>query len=200
VNAAEELDVLIDRQQLIQRELLRHVADRALDALGIAAHIDAADKGSAGSRLQQSAQHPDGRRLACAVGAKEAEDLSPLDRERQIVNGDEGTEAARQAAHVDRGRRRRRWRRNARAHGCRPLARSSRASARRTPANARVRTSSDSSSCTCAMSTSVLVATPAPNRSVTTRRASAALRTASFAARTMAWLDSTSSSRWRTSA
>ena len=36
-------DVLIDGQQLVEREALRHVADAPLDAFGIAADVDAAD-------------------------------------------------------------------------------------------------------------------------------------------------------------
>ena len=44
VDAAEELDVLIDRQRLVERELLRHVADRAFHAFGVLAHIDAANE------------------------------------------------------------------------------------------------------------------------------------------------------------
>ena len=36
VDAAEEADVLIDRQRLVEREALRHVADAALHAFGIA--------------------------------------------------------------------------------------------------------------------------------------------------------------------
>ena len=61
--------------------------------------------------------------------------------------------------------------------------------------------SSASSSATCATSTSVLVATPAANRSATTRRASAALlMRIQRAALTIAWLVCRSSSRCRTSA
>ena len=44
VDAAEEADVLIDGQQLVEREPLRHVADAALDAFRIAADVDAADR------------------------------------------------------------------------------------------------------------------------------------------------------------
>ena len=43
VDAAEERDVLIDGQLLVEREALRHVADAALDAFGIAGDVDAAD-------------------------------------------------------------------------------------------------------------------------------------------------------------
>ena len=61
-------------------------------------------------------------------------------------------------------------------HGV-PSARSSRASARRTLATARVRTSSACSSASCATRTSVLLATPAANRLPSTRLASAAAAT-----------------------
>ena len=44
VDAAEEPDVLIDRQRFVEREPLRHVADAPLDAFGIAADVDAADQ------------------------------------------------------------------------------------------------------------------------------------------------------------
>ncbi len=39
-----EPDVLLDRQQLVEREPLRHVADAPLDALRIAADVDAVDR------------------------------------------------------------------------------------------------------------------------------------------------------------
>ena len=64
----------------------------------------------------------------------------------------------------------------------RPSARASRASARRALAWACVRSSCAWSSATCASRISVLVETPAANRSPTTRRASEAERTASLAA------------------
>src|SRR5439155_8989351 len=43
VHAAEEPDVFVDRERLVQREALRHVADPPLHALRIAAHVDAVD-------------------------------------------------------------------------------------------------------------------------------------------------------------
>src|SRR5512145_3366025 len=43
INAAEERDVLIDGQLLVEREALRHVADAAFDALGILSDVDPAD-------------------------------------------------------------------------------------------------------------------------------------------------------------
>ena len=146
-------DVLIDGQQLVEREALRHVADALLDAFGIASHVDAVrpiavpDVGS-----QQSAQHADGRGLPGAVAAEEAEDLAAPDVERQSVDGDERAEAPRQAADLD---------------GVRPVGRwirmtasaADRACQARSPSRvpARVRSSSACSSAVCASSTSVLV-------------------------------------------
>ena len=89
VDAAEERDVLIDGQLLVEREALRHVADAALDALGIAVDVDAADERRPGRGPQQAAQHADGGGLAGAVAAEEAEDLAGADVERHVVDGDE---------------------------------------------------------------------------------------------------------------
>ena len=44
VNAAVEADVLVDGQQLVQREALRHVPDAPLDAFRIPCDIDAVDQ------------------------------------------------------------------------------------------------------------------------------------------------------------
>ena len=102
VDAAEERDVLIDGQQLVERELLRHVADPPLDAFRIARHVHAADDRRPGGRLEEAAQHPDGRRLPGAVAAEEPEDLPARHVEAHAVDGDELAEAARQVADDDR--------------------------------------------------------------------------------------------------
>ena len=136
-------------------------------------------------RLQQPAQHADRRGLAGAVAAEKAEDLALPHVERQVIDGDEVAEAPREIGDGDGVH----W----------PRARASRASASRALAIACVRSSSACSSATCASSTSVLVATPAANRSPTTRRASVALRTPSVAASIAARLESTSLSRCRIS-
>ena len=101
LDAAEEPDVLIDGQRLVEREALRHVADAALDCLGIARDVDAADDGRAGGRPQQTAQHADGGRLAGAVGAEKAEDLAGFDVERQLIDGRERAEPARELVDLD---------------------------------------------------------------------------------------------------
>ena len=157
VDAAEEPDVLIDGQLLVEREALRHVADAALDAFGIAADVDAVDRGRAARRLQQPAQHADRRGLAGAVAAEKAEDLAL---------------AARRTTRD----RRRRSRRSVRVRSvtvmafigpsarCKPRVRE--AARWRAPACDRA---APGGRATCASSTSVLVATPAANRSPTTR-------------------------------
>ena len=101
VDAAEELDVLVDGERLVEREALRHVANATLHAFGIATDVDAADQGRAGGGSQQAAQHADGGGLAGAVGAQEAEHLALLHRERQVVHRHEVAELAREPAHVD---------------------------------------------------------------------------------------------------
>ena len=102
VDAAEEADVLVDGEPLVEREPLRHVADAALDAFRIAADVDAADRRGAARRLQQPAQHADRGRLAGAVAAEEAEDLALAHVERQAIDGDEVAEAPREIGDDDR--------------------------------------------------------------------------------------------------
>ena len=147
VDAAEEADVLIDRQQLVEREPLRHVADPPLDAFGIARDVDAADDAPSRGRRQQAAQHADGRGLAGAVAAEEAEDLAAPHVEADAIDGDELAEAARQIAHLDRAA--------VDASGQGPAPAAPRRAGR--AATARVRSSSAWRRATCASSTSVLV-------------------------------------------
>src|SRR5262249_7384394 len=102
VDAAEEADVLIDREQLVEREALRHVADAPLDAFRIARDVDAADRRGARRRHEQPAEHADRRRLAGAVAAEEAEDFAAVHVERHAVHRDEVADPARQSADADR--------------------------------------------------------------------------------------------------
>ena len=89
-------DVLVHRQQLVQREPLRHVADAPLHALGIAADVDAINRGAAGGRSQQAAEHADRGGLAGAIAAKKSEHLAATDVERHPIDGLESAERARQ--------------------------------------------------------------------------------------------------------
>ena len=144
VDAAEEADVLIDGQQLVEREPLRHVADALLHAFGIARDVDAADERRAGRRPQQAAQHADGRRLAGAVAAEEAEDLAARARRTTRRRRRRTAPNRRVRSRTSMASASRRWHRRLVVIG-RPRA-SSRASASRTLASARVRSSSACSS------------------------------------------------------
>ena len=132
-------------------------------------------------RLQQPAQHADRRRLPGAVAAEESEDLAASARRTTRRRRRRTRRTVASDADVDGDGRSDRSRG---AHsGPVPASWSHRPLeprvARRAFARARVRSSSAWSTRARASSTSVLVATPARNRSSTTRRASAALRTPS---------------------
>ena len=87
VHGGEEREVLVDREVFVQRELLRHVADAALQRLGVARDLVAEHVDLAGGRVQQAAEHADRRRLAGAVRPEEAVDLAPAHREIEAVDG-----------------------------------------------------------------------------------------------------------------
>src|SRR5690606_12868469 len=74
VDARVEVEVLLDGQVLVQAEALGHVADALLDALGLAHDVVPHDAAAAGGRVEDAAQHADGRRLARAVRPQHAED------------------------------------------------------------------------------------------------------------------------------
>jgi len=93
IDAAEEFDVFPDREIVVERELLGHIADGLLHVLGLAGDIEAVYFGPPGSRRQQAAQNPDRGRLPRPVRPQEAEDFAAPDVERDVVDGDEATEA-----------------------------------------------------------------------------------------------------------
>ena len=93
IDAAEEAQVLDHREVVVERELLRHVADVLAHPLGLARDVEARDGRSSAARPQEAAQHADGRRFARAVGAEEADDLAPPRLEAHVVDGDEIAEA-----------------------------------------------------------------------------------------------------------
>ena len=86
VQAGEELKVLTGAQVGVDRELLRHIANRGLlgDAMG--SQPLAGDEHLAGIRLEQPAHHRDGRRLASAIWAQQAERLTLGDLETDAAN------------------------------------------------------------------------------------------------------------------
>ena len=89
VEAGDEEQVLLDRQVLVEREFLRHVADFALDPGAVAPHVEAEHRPLARVGRQQAADQPDRRGLAGAVGAEEADDLARCDAQRDVVDGDD---------------------------------------------------------------------------------------------------------------
>src|SRR5207244_5693330 len=68
IAVAVEVDVLLHRQVGIEAELLGHVADRALDLLGLLRDVVAAHHPAPGGRPEHAAEHANDGRLAGAVG------------------------------------------------------------------------------------------------------------------------------------
>ena len=101
IEARVQGQVLAHAQLAVERERLRHVAE-VLANLHASGFDGAAEerRGPFGGR-QEPGQHLHGRGLAAAVGAEEAEDLAALDRQRDVVDGGEAAEAARQAVGFD---------------------------------------------------------------------------------------------------
>ena len=76
-DAGDEIEILEDREVVVQTEALRHIADFAADFVRLANDVVADALSGAGVGDEQPAQHADGRRLAAAVGAREIR-RSPL--------------------------------------------------------------------------------------------------------------------------
>jgi hypothetical protein len=93
VVAGEALDPPLEHEVLspgrlaVDARLLRDVADRAADAVRLPDRVVAGDERAAGVRLRQRRQHADGRRLARAVRAEQAEDLAAAHGERHAREG-----------------------------------------------------------------------------------------------------------------
>src|SRR5213594_4207218 len=102
VDARIEHEVLLDRQVVVQREALRHVADGRLDTLRIAAQIDAQHAPLALRRLEDPTQHAERRRLPGAVGSEEAVQLAASDAEVETVHRNDPAEALREPVGDDR--------------------------------------------------------------------------------------------------
>ena len=88
VEACEEAKVLDDFEIVVERKLLRHVADVLANGFRVAAYVEAGDLRAAGGRLEQAAQHADGGGFARAIGPEEAEDFAFGDGEIEMVDGD----------------------------------------------------------------------------------------------------------------
>src|SRR5438445_11912391 len=101
IEARDEFQVLAHREVLIQGKALRHVADLALDAVGVAADVVAEAGALAPVGRQQYAEHADGRGLAASVGAEEAVDAAALHLHRQLMHHLAAAERFRQSLDVD---------------------------------------------------------------------------------------------------
>src|SRR5262245_6647531 len=102
VHASEEIEVLVDRQIVVQRKLLRHVP-HALPygrCANRATHAGKLDFPFGG--IEQAAQHLDRGGLAGAVRPEQAVDLSVANVEAEIVNGSKVSEVSRQMLRADR--------------------------------------------------------------------------------------------------
>ena len=86
VEPGDEIEVLLDRQVLVEREPLGHVADLALDTAAAADDVVAEHRPLAGVRRQKPADHADRGGLARAVGAEKADDLARRHFQRDMVD------------------------------------------------------------------------------------------------------------------
>ena len=101
VDGGDEIQILGDRQVLVEAESLRHVADLQADPRRVADDVEPQTRAAAAVRLHQPAQHPDRGRLAAAVGAEKAADLARRHREREAVDDLARPITLVQVAHID---------------------------------------------------------------------------------------------------
>ena len=85
LDAALEHQVLAAGAELVDAGVLRDVADRAPHGVLLAAHVVPGHRGRAFVGVGQRDEHAHGRRLAGAVRAEQAEDLSFAHAERDAV-------------------------------------------------------------------------------------------------------------------
>jgi hypothetical protein len=101
VEARHKEQILLDRQVLVEREPLGHVADLGLDAAALANDVVAQHRSLARVRGQEPADHADSRRLARAVGPEKADDLARGDFERNVIDDDGRAEPLGEVRYVD---------------------------------------------------------------------------------------------------
>ena len=104
VDPSVEDQVLHHGHIVVEGELLGHVPDHGLDALGVAGEVDAEHGAPALARLENAAQHAEGGGLPGSVGPEEAVELTGADLEIQVVDGDALAESAGEVARLDRVR------------------------------------------------------------------------------------------------
>ena len=101
VKARDEFQVLAHREVLVEAEALGHVADMALDLVGLGADVVAETGALALVGREQPAQHADGGGLAGTVGTEESVDLAALDLHREVAHDLAAAEGFGQAMDVD---------------------------------------------------------------------------------------------------
>ncbi len=79
--------ILPRRQVIVEAHRIRQVTDPALDLEGLAHRVEAQHLDRAAADLRQPQHHQDGRRLAGAIGAEQAEDLAAANIEVDGVDG-----------------------------------------------------------------------------------------------------------------
>src|SRR5262245_1336455 len=101
VHPGKEVEVLVDREAVVERRLLRHVPDPLPPALRAERSDLAREPHLALARLHQPTQHLDGRRLSSPVGAEQAVDLAVAHLEVDALDCDELAERLAQSARAD---------------------------------------------------------------------------------------------------
>src|SRR5438093_12250157 len=86
VQPAEEVEVLLGAEALVQRRRLGQQADPAADLVRIGHDVDPVEPGIPGGRTDQPGEEPDGRGLAGAVRTEEGEDLAWSDLQVEVAD------------------------------------------------------------------------------------------------------------------
>ncbi|MFT3686709.1 MAG: hypothetical protein QM783_17615 [Phycisphaerales bacterium] len=99
----EELQVFVDGEVVVNAQEVGHVADAVLDQLDLRRGVEPADVGDARVGADQARENFHRRAFACAVGPDEPEDLAGPDRQRQVVERDQGAVGLAELLDVDHG-------------------------------------------------------------------------------------------------
>ncbi len=103
VDAAVEVHVLLDGEVGIERELLRHVADRLPDLFGILLHVSTQYRGGPLRERQEPTERTDQRRLAGPIGPEQAEHFPRHHVQADLIHSRERAEADGNAADFNDG-------------------------------------------------------------------------------------------------
>src|SRR5581483_1325964 len=101
VELAVKNKVLIHGQLVVEREFLRHVADRFFQLVALLHHVESRDVCAAFRRLENAAEHANHRRFTRAVRAEKTEDRAAPDAEADVIDGCEIAKAFRQPVALD---------------------------------------------------------------------------------------------------